>query len=151
VVHYQILPKTELQTRFQMFKKNCEDILHSIRLRNFLVSHLKTSLSFLEDALYKDESFGEPMSVQHRPESANNGKGAYVLEAGTALSEDEDDLDQSGTESELLPPEDFVTHDSHDSALDPGNVWDSSWDNEFDSLLGQQFLDPSWLEDSWLE
>jgi hypothetical protein len=80
--------------------------------------------------------------------TANDDEGEYVHAAGTALSEDEDDLDQSGTESENLPAEDHV---ARDSALDPGNVWDSSWDNEFDSLLGQQFLDPSWLEDSWLE
>jgi hypothetical protein len=86
--------------------------------------------------------------------TANNGEGDYIHATGTALIEDEeedeeeDDLDQSGTESEILPPEDHV---ARDSALDPGNVWDDSWDNEFDSLLGQQFLDPSWLEDSWLE
>jgi hypothetical protein len=80
--------------------------------------------------------------------TANKCEGDYIHAAGTALSEDDGDLDQSGTESDIRPPEDYVTRDS---ALDPGNVWDNSWDNEFDSLLGQQFLDPSWLEDLWLE
>lgn len=81
------------------------------------------------------------------PSTADKSAGDYVRSASTASSEG-DELDECGEEPYVHPLED---HASRDNILDPGNVWDNSWDQEFGQLLGHQFLDPLWLEYSWLE
>jgi hypothetical protein len=63
VVRYQVLQMTELQSRFQIFRKNCVDILHSTGLRNVLVSQLESLLGFLRSVLFQDESTGESGST----------------------------------------------------------------------------------------
>jgi hypothetical protein len=65
VARFQVLPKTELQRRFQIFERNCVAVLHSTKLQTTLVSQLETTLKFLQDALFHYEDYGgESISTQ---------------------------------------------------------------------------------------
>jgi hypothetical protein len=107
------------------------------------MSQLETTLKFLRDALFNYEDFGgEFISTQTTrcPSTTDERKGKHIDPASTVSSED--DLDQDGRRPVSRPLDDIP----RDSALDTTDVWYDDWDAEFGQILGQQFLDPGWLQ-----
>jgi hypothetical protein len=71
---------------------------------------------------------------------ADKRKGKVTYSASDVSSED--DLDQHGRGPVSRPLDDTT----QGSALDTSEVWYDEWDLEFGQILGQQFLDPEWLQ-----
>jgi hypothetical protein len=127
--------------RFPPFRNNCVFILRSTSLQNVLTSRLDSLLSLSRDILFPDESSRESKSFQCSAliTTTKINEGAQNISADTGS--DEDHFTHDPTETGTRPQEDYI---SPDITLGVSDVWN---DFDFDQMLDQQFLDPSWLED----
>jgi len=140
LARYHVLPETELQDRFRVFRNICIDILRSTSSRSILVSQSESLLSFLQNMLSDNESNFESGSMQKNSMTTTNiAQGNQSTSASAAASQYY--FAHDGTEPSLQPSTEYITPDS---AILANDAWDSF---DFVQMLDQQFLDPAWLED----